>query len=763
MLLKEGLKELPFKMMFEMPDSDREMHPLKLPLPSPLQLLLVQGGDKNVELVLRAIEETGVIVECDLADTATACQELLQNKNYDAVLCDCRMPDFTALDLLQLLRECDRDIPSIAIADRWQPEAAVECIKAGITDCVFEERLFLLPQVLAGSLAEVARERQKRLEIDRLRASAQREAIINRIVRAMRGTLVLDEVLQTTVDLLHEHLGVNRCMVFLKHPIADEIRISYVSDATPEGKQLIGDRCSLFACYQATLVRGNPVLLSSINAQNASEDAIAIARRWSIRAILIMPLTYQGDFLGCICLHQCDREREWSPDVLTLMATIADQCAIAIHHAQLFARLQQQADREQLLNQISRELNSSLDPAYILEEIVRLTGQFFGVERAVIFSLEAERVKVVNEWRASNSMASLLGLEASRAEWLYPLDPTSELEKGWVFHAPDYDRIPKYPAVLSQLQQGEIRSILRVAIYIRDRLFGGLSLHVTAYHRTFTKEEIKLLQRIADQAAIALYNAQSYERLEQLVKQRTQQLEQEKIHSEAANIAKTDFLNNMSHELRTPLTGILGFSNVLLEGILGKLNEKQRAYIATIAESGEHLLDLINDLLDLSKVEAGKEDLNLQTLAVQDICDSCLSLVSERARNRGLELRQKIPGDAFTFVADLRRTKQILFNLLSNSIKFTESGSVTLKVDRAEGYIRFCAIDTGIGIAPEDIPTLFQPFQQLDSGLNRKYEGTGLGLALSRKLAKLHGGDITVESELGKGSCFILWLPDEVN
>ena len=749
--------------MLKTPDRDWDMYPLKLPLPSPLQLLVVQGVDKNVELVLRTIEKTGVVVECDLAGTATTCQQLLQSKNYDAVLCNCRMPDFTALDLLQLLRECDRDIPSIAIADCSEAETALDCIKAGITGCVFEERLFLLPQVLAGSLAEFARERQQRLEIERLRASAQREAIINRIVGAMRGTLVLDEVLQTTVDLVHEHLGVNRCMVFMKHPNAEKMQISYVSGATPEAKQLLGKNCRLLECYEATLMQGNSVVLSRISSDDANEDAIAITRKWGIRAILIIPLAYEGDFLGCLCLHQCDREREWSADEMTLMTTITDQCAIAIHHAQLFALIQQQAAREQLLNRISRELNSILDPDYILEEIVRLTGQFFGVERAVIFSIEAERVKVVNEWRASDAIASLLELEASRAEWLYPLDPSYDLEKGWVFHEPKYDKMPKYPGLLSQLQQGEIRSMLRVSIYIRDRLFGGLSLHAISSHRTFIKEEIQLLQRIADRAAIALYNAQSYERLEQTVKQRTQQLEQEKIYSEAANQAKTDFLNNMSHELRTPLTGILGFSEVLLNGILGKLNEKQYAYIASIVESGKHLLDLINDLLDLSKVEAGKEDLNLQTLAVQDVCDSCLSMVRERARNRGLELRQEIAGDTLTFVADLRRIKQILFNLLSNAIKFTESGSVTLKVDRAEGYIRFCAIDTGIGIAPENIATLFQPFKQIDSGLNRQYEGTGLGLALSRKLAKLHGGDISVESELGKGSCFILWLPDRAN
>jgi signal transduction histidine kinase len=300
-------------------------------------------------------------------------------------------------------------------------------------------------------------------------------------------------------------------------------------------------------------------------------------------------------------------------------------------------------------------------------------------------------------------------------------------------------------------QQAQTLSVLRVPIFIRDQLFGSLSLQTINTYRTFTQEEIDLLKRIADQAAITLYNAQSYEQLEQLVKERTQELEQEKLISEAADRAKTDFLTNMSHELRTPLTSILGFSNLLLEQIFGSLNNKQQQYIACVSSSGEHLLALINDLLDLSKIEAGKEELNLEVIEVEEICQACISLIQEQANSRGLEMVLVISPDVTTCIADKRRLKQILFNLLANAVKFTKAGSVTTKVDKTKDKIQFAIIDTGIGIAEIEQTTLFEPFRQVD---------TGLGLALTCKLARLHGGDITVTSKLGRGSCFTLYLPE---
>lgn len=399
-----------------------------------------------------------------------------------------------------------------------------------------------------------------------------------------------------------------------------------------------------------------------------------------------------------------------------------------------------------------------------MQEIVRLTGECFGVDRVIIYAIEGEQVSVAKEWRASDQVFSLLGFKTSLSKWFSILGSHSDfMRPNGVFHAPNLQKIPAPQGQSAFYVQLQNLSLLSVPIFIRDQFFGGISLHTTTTYRSFTEEEIHLLQGIADKAAIALYNAQSYEILEELVKERTQELEQEKLLSEAANRAKSEFLSNMSHELRTPLTGILGFSSILLEQIFGPLNAKQQEYIEGISTSGKHLLDLINDLLDLSKVEAGKEELTLETLLVEEVCQACLSLFRERCLERGLQLSLVIAPDVTTCVADHRRLKQILVNLLSNAVKFTESGSVTLKVKQTEEAIKFSVIDTGIGIAQADQATLFQPFKQLDSGLNRQYEGTGLGLALSRKLARLHGGDITLHSELGRGSCFTLHLPQPLS
>ncbi len=230
--------------------------------------------------------------------------------------------------------------------------------------------------------------------------------------------------------------------------------------------------------------------------------------------------------------------------------------------------------------------------------------------------------------------------------------------------------------------------------------------------------------------------------------------------AEAGSRAKSEFLATMSHELRTPLNAIMGLSQLLQQELFGSLNDKQKEYIDCIYSSGEHLLALINDILDLSKVEAAKEELNLQEVPVQELCDYAVRMVRDHAAHQGLKLTTKIEPQATTLIADEQRSRQMLLNLLTNAIKFTHSGSVSLEVKKVLQGTEFIVADTGIGIASHQLCLLFQPFQQLDSRLNRHYEGTGLGLALTRKFAHLHGGDVTVESTLGVGSRFTLFFPD---
>jgi PAS domain S-box-containing protein len=243
-------------------------------------------------------------------------------------------------------------------------------------------------------------------------------------------------------------------------------------------------------------------------------------------------------------------------------------------------------------------------------------------------------------------------------------------------------------------------------------------------------------------------------------KETEKQLMQAKEAAEAGSRAKSEFLATMSHELRTPLNAVLGLSQLMSQEIFGNLNQKQREYVNCIHTSGEHLLSLINDILDLSKVEAGKEQLSFVPLNIQEICENCLAMVREQAYAQGLKLILDIAPEAKICIADERRSKQMLLNLLSNAVKFTLVGEIRLIVRQVFNGVSFTVKDTGIGIDQQMLPLLFEPFRQLDSGLNRQFSGTGLGLALTRSLARMHSGDVTVESVLGQGSQFTLFLPD---
>jgi PAS domain S-box-containing protein len=264
-----------------------------------------------------------------------------------------------------------------------------------------------------------------------------------------------------------------------------------------------------------------------------------------------------------------------------------------------------------------------------------------------------------------------------------------------------------------------------------------------------------------------------------------QTLRQKNLELEDASRMKSEFLANMSHELRTPLNAIIGFSEVLGDGLMGDMTEQQRGFIGDIFSSGKHLLSLINDILDLSKVEAGKMMLDLEPVHVSSLFSNSLSIIREKAADRHIRLSMDALADVGWIQADARKVKQIVYNLLSNALKFTaEGGAVNLRVGRVprervgalsgawtgrtfplapDGefaeFLEIGVTDTGIGISAEGLDRLFRPFSQIDSGLARKFDGTGLGLAMVKLLAELHGGALAVQSRVGAGSCFIVWLP----
>ncbi|NJL83141.1 MAG: HAMP domain-containing histidine kinase [Chloroflexaceae bacterium] len=404
--------------------------------------------------------------------------------------------------------------------------------------------------------------------------------------------------------------------------------------------------------------------------------------------------------------------------------------------------MRQVCDRDfQLLIFVTQLLNSKQEPASLISEILGCIGNRLQAVGAILFKLSTDELFVYQEWPVAAVLpAKTLGPRKEPEQPGY-LVPTNN----------GFNEINAENTSNCEREAFSAHSTLALPIVIQGNRFGSLVLQGVLGRRLSAGDRL-LLDALVELLAIAIELAEA--------ERRSQQLEQEKEQALRENRAKSQFLSIMNHELRTPLTSILGFSRLLLEEIYGSLGDKQRQYVGAISESGEYLLDLIGDLLDISKIEAEREELFLERIAIEDICRSALAMVGEWAQQEKLELQLAIDEDLGFCLADQRRLKQILVNLLSNAIKFTDKGGlISLKVDSDQQWVFFTVKDTGVGIKEEDLPKLFQPFIQLKNPLGKKYRGTGLGLTLSRQLAQLHGGDLTVVSQEGKGSCFTLYIP----
>jgi signal transduction histidine kinase len=297
------------------------------------------------------------------------------------------------------------------------------------------------------------------------------------------------------------------------------------------------------------------------------------------------------------------------------------------------------------------------------------------------------------------------------------------------------------------LREHGFRSLLLVPLLREDALVGVLSVRRKVAGE-FPPDAVALLESFASQSALAIQNARLFNELAE----KSRQLEEASRH-------KSEFLANMSHELRTPLNAVIGFTEVLLEKYFGDLNEKQEDYLKDVLSSGQHLLSLINDILDLSKVEAGRMELELSTFDLWPVLEAGLVMVKERASRKGVELRLDRAAEAGRIEADERKVKQVLFNLLTNAVKFTpDGGKITVSVRRRDGLVEVAVADTGVGIAPEEQGRVFEEFAQARSASGQS-EGTGLGLALCKRFVELHGGTITVDSEVSRGATFTVALP----
>jgi signal transduction histidine kinase len=473
------------------------------------------------------------------------------------------------------------------------------------------------------------------------------------------------------------------------------------------------------------------------------------------RTLLIVPLRQKRELVGTLSARRTE-VRPFTPVQIKLLETFADQAVIAIENVRLFKELNERTNELtrsvgelKALGEVGQAVSSTLDLETVLTRIVSHAVQLSGTDGGAIYEYDEPAEAFL--LRATDHMEGEL-ITALR-------EHPPKLRDGVVGRAastrepiqiPDISEEQGYPPRMRELLvRFGFRASLAVPLLREDRVVGALVVRRKSTGE-FRPEVIELMKTFATQSVLAIQNARLFREIEDKSRQ-----------IEAANRHKSEFLANMSHELRTPLNAIIGFSEVLGERMFGELNEKQAEYTDDILTSGRHLLSLINEILDLSKVEAGRMELEVATFDLPLAIDNARTFVRERATKHGINLDVTVDERLGDFVGDERKIKQILLNLLSNAVKFTpEGGRIGIKAKQADGSVEISVSDTGIGIAPEDQAKIFEEFRQVGGDYAHKREGTGLGLTLAKKFVELHGGKIWVESEVGKGSTFSFTLPE---
>jgi signal transduction histidine kinase len=457
------------------------------------------------------------------------------------------------------------------------------------------------------------------------------------------------------------------------------------------------------------------------------------------------------------------------------------QAEAALRQSEEVAR--RMAHENAIVAEIGRIISSTLNIEDTYERFAEKARQLISFDWISISIINHERGTFQNTYKSGDVIPGRgVREEVSLARSLTEEAVRRRLSRIIEMEGPD-EVASRFPNLLPFWQRG-YRSFMGIPLISNDQVVGVLHIY-SKRPKAFNEADASLGERISAQIAGAMAKAQLFAEL----KRATEDLVKAKDASEAANRAKSDFLANMSHELRTPLHHIIGFTELVLDKQYGDLNQVQEEYLNDVLQSSRHLLSLINDILDLSKVEAGKLELEAEEIPLQILLEGSLSMVKEKAMKHRIRLSSDINGIPETIQADERKLKQILYNLLSNAVKFTpDGGSVVLSARclsfregqwfspdgqlvglpldgddlgvKGKGLIDISVQDSGIGIKGEDLQLIFNPFEQADNSASRKYQGSGLGLSLTKRLVELHGGRIWAESEgEGKGSKFILLIP----
>ena len=498
-----------------------------------------------------------------------------------------------------------------------------------------------------------------------------------------------------------------------------------------------------------TVIERKPIQVADVLA-DPEYSFQEVQQKVGYRTVLGVPLLREGHPIGAIVLMRLTVQ-PFTDKQIELASSFADQAVIAIENVRLFDEVQtrtrelsQSVEELRALSEVSQAINSTLDVEAVLTTIVAKAVQLSGTEAGTIYTFDESRQEF--RLRATHGMDEEM-IAAIRDRRIGVGKTT--IGKAAAERTPIQiaDTLNDPSLVPDIIIQAGFRALLTVPLLRSDQIIGALVVR-RKESGAFPEHTVKLLQTFADQSVLTIQNARLFREIED----KSRQLEEASQH-------KSQFLANMSHELRTPLNAILGYTELMADGAYGEPSEKMMGILKRLEANGKHLLGLINDVLDLSKIEAGQLVLELSEYCIQDIAQTVRSTLEPLAADKKLGFKVDVASQLPPGRGDGRRLTQVLINLVGNAIKFTDTGEVAIKAEAHNGSFHVSVRDTGPGISAADQAKLFQEFQQADNAITKKKGGTGLGLAISKRIIEMHGGKIWVESQPGQGSTFTFTLP----
>jgi signal transduction histidine kinase len=483
-------------------------------------------------------------------------------------------------------------------------------------------------------------------------------------------------------------------------------------------------------------------------------SALEFQRRAGFRTVLGVPLLREGSPIGVIVLLRSEVQ-PFTDKQIELVTTFANQAVIAIENIRLFEDVQtrtrelsQSVEELGALGEVSQAINSTLDVETVLTTIVAKAVQLSGTEAGAIYTFD----EPLQEFRLRATHGMDEAMIAAIRDRRIGAGETA-IGKAAAERAPVQipDVLKESSLVLEVVVRAGYRAVLIVPLLRPDQIVGALVVRRKAPGE-FPEGTVELLRTFAAQSVLAIQNARLFHEIEE----KGRELAQVSQH-------KSQFLANMSHELRTPLNAILGYTELILDSVYGETPDRMRTVLQRIERNGKHLLGLINDVLDLSKIEAGQLTLSLAPYSLKDVVQSVYSAVEPLAADKNLAFKIEVARDLPRGIGDERRLTQVLLNLVGNAIKFADAGEVTINAASNNVCFQVSVRDSGPGISEADQAKLFQEFQQADNSITRKKGGTGLGLAISKRIIEMHGGKISLHSAVGQGSTFSFTLPITVN